>query len=262
MRQQRDKKFQASGSERESEAMNSVSRTAIFTAVGLSLSIASIQAQTVGIQDVSDWSNAEVVDLDLTAPALGASYNGGVYAGVNTFQLTLGNTSFDVNGFCIDPYHWSTTAPYTDTIVPLSDAPKSPGPMSAAASLDVEELWAMYYTPSLTSSSVAGGLQLAIWEEVTGSINGGEYFSLDAGQSGPGQIGYVAQQDIASLATFDGPLPNLVALTSADGQDYVVQSFVPDHGTTFGLMVLALAGLAAAPRLMPNLAPIRRSPVR
>ena len=248
------------------EFSSSAIKKALPAAMALSLAATlSSHAQTVGITDISDWNNAEVVNLDLTSPALGSSgYNGGVYAGINTFQLTAGTQTFDANGFCIDPYHWSVGGAYTDNVLNLSSAPKAPGPMSATAALQVEDLWAMYYTAALTSSSVAGGLQLAIWEVVANSIDSSEYFSLDSGQSGAGQIGDVAALDIASLTGYKGPAADLVALSSSTGQDYVVENFsgsgitphggtVPDGGKTMAMFAFAIAGLAAFPRFAPAL---------
>ncbi|HWD21451.1 MAG TPA: hypothetical protein VHB20_19450 [Verrucomicrobiae bacterium] len=235
--------------------------------VGLSLCATyAAKATSITITDISDWSKAEVVNLTLTSPTLGSSYDGGVYSGINTFQITANGVTFDANGFCIDPYHWSVGGTYSDDVVNLSNAPKSPGPMTPQAALDVEKLWAEYYTAALTDSSVAGGLQLAIWEVVANSIGNSEYFSIDAGQSGPGQIGDVALQDIASLATYSGPLADLVGLTSPTGQDYVVANFVPsgslppsvpDQNSTFALLGMGMVALAAAPRSMLKLSRIK-----
>ncbi len=129
------------------------------------------------IQDVSDWNNAEEVNVNLSY----AGYNGAVYAGINTLQVTANGQTFNAQGFCIDPYHASASGTYAADTVALSDAPKSPGPMSPQAALQVEDLWAMYFNSALTSSSAAGGLQLAIWEVVSASIDNGNGFSLADG---------------------------------------------------------------------------------
>ena len=63
-------------------------------------------------------------------------------------------------------------------------------------------------------------------------------FSLD------GVNDYGAALDIASLATYDGPAANLVALTGP-GQDYVVDP-APDGGGTFIMLALTLGALALA----------------
>jgi hypothetical protein len=74
--------------------------------------------------------------------------------------------------------------------------------MSPQAALQVEDLWAMYFNSALTSSSAAGGLQLAIWEVVSASIDNGNGFSLADGQSAPGQIGAVAAAAALDLVKF------------------------------------------------------------
>ena len=83
------------------------------------------------------------------------------------------------------------------------NAPKAPGPMSPTAATEVAELWSLYYQSALTSSSVAGGLQLAIWEVVAGSINNDQYFSIDPGQDGPGQIAALASEAGKALELTD-----------------------------------------------------------
>ncbi len=161
-------------------------------------------------------------------------YSGGVLAGVN--KLLVGGTVMD--GFCIDPYHFSSTSPLLYTVVPLSMAPKAPGTMNAAKSTEIEKLWAMYYRADMTATNAAG-LQMAIWEIVAGSqmtITGSDFG---------------ASVMLSKVNAYTGASADLVGLTGA-GQDYVVQRTpalsVPDRGSTFillGMASLVLLGTGA-----------------
>jgi len=197
----------------------------------------------VTVNDVTDWSTTpnEVVNANL--PYLG--YSGGVYAGINTLSVTLNGTSTTYSGFCIDPFHWSASGPTSGySEVSLADAPKSPASLNAATTTDIEDLWAKYYSPTMSSSSAAG-LQIAIWELVSSNavasdgLSPSMAFSLEAGQSD-----YGASQDLASLATYTGPEANLIGLTGP-GQDYVIDppNPVPDGGSTFILLAMTLSAL-------------------
>jgi hypothetical protein len=220
---------------------------------------ASVNARSVTVTDVTDWSTTpmEVVKADL--PYLG--YNGGVYAGINTLLVTDGKSSTIASGFCIDPFHFSAKGPSSPYyVVPLVDAPKSPGTLNAATALDIEDLWAEYYSPTMTSPHAAG-LQIAIWELVssnavaTDGLPAHDAFSLD------GHNDYGASLDLASLATYHGPAANLEALTGP-GQDYVVDR-APDAGGTFIMLALTLSALALARPAMIKSAgqPARAIPV-
>jgi hypothetical protein len=202
----------------------------------------SANAGSVTVTDVTDWGTTpkETVNADL--PYLG--YNGGVYAGINTLLVKNGTSSTIYSGFCIDPFHFSANGPSSPYyFVPLADAPKSPAQLNAATALDIEDLWAEYYSPTMTSPHAAG-LQIAIWELVSANAVANDHlpaydaFSLD----GPNDYG--ASVDIASLASYHGPAANLIALTGP-GQDYVVAS-VPDGGRTFMLLALTLSALVLA----------------
>jgi len=208
----------------------------------------------VTVNDVTDWGTTpnEVVNANL--PYLG--YTGGVYAGINTLSVTLNGTSTTYSGFCIDPFHWSASGPTSGySEVPLVDAPKSPAALNAATATDIEDLWAKYYSPTMSSSSAAG-LQIAIWELVSSNavandgLSASKAFSLATGQSD-----YGASQDLASLATYTGPAANLMGLTGP-GQDYVVDPQpVPDGGGTFILLALTLSALVYVRIAMDKNAP-------
>jgi hypothetical protein len=58
-----------------------------------------------------------------------------VYAGIVDLTLGTGPTAKNLDGFCIDPWHWSLSGPQNYQLVPLYDAPKPPGPMSVKASV-------------------------------------------------------------------------------------------------------------------------------
>ncbi len=159
-------------------------------------------------------------------------YSGGVYAGVN--QLLINGTD-RVNGFCIDPFHFSSSQSLPYRVVALANAPKddpiSLGGMGAGAALLIQRLWGTYYSPTMTASTAAG-LQIAIWELV-----GGSAFHLNSVND------YGAGGMLASVESpgYTGPVANLVALTG-NGQDYVVEN-VPDGAVTALLLGLALLGL-------------------
>jgi hypothetical protein len=203
---------------------------------------ASTNANPVTVTDITDWGTTpnEVVYAGL--PYL--HYNGGVYAGINTLLINNGKTSTVSSGFCIDPFHWSASGPSSPYyIVPLDDAPKSPAKLNAATALDIEDLWAEFYSPTMTSAHAAG-LQIAIWELVSANavahdgLPAADAFYLD----GPNDFG--ASEDIASLATYHGPAAHLLALTGP-GQDYVVGK-VPDAGGTLLMLALTLGALVLA----------------
>ena len=121
----------------------------------------------------------------------------------------------------------------------LSDAPKAPAQLNAATAIDIEDLWAEYYSPTMSSSNAAG-LQILWWELVSDNAVANDHLPVyDAFTIEGNDFG--ASQDIASLATYHGPAANLVALTGP-GQDYVVDP-VPDAGGTLVMLALALGAL-------------------
>jgi hypothetical protein len=219
----------------------------VATAIGCTLMAAlaanvKADAIPVTVTDITDWATTPNQVVNVNLPYLG--YSGGVYAGINTLSVSLNGTSTTYSGFCIDPFHWSVsgaTSGYSE--VPLVDAPKSPAALNAATATDIEDLWAEYYSPKMSSSSAAG-LQIAIWELVSSNavandgLSTSKAFSLAAGQ-----YDYGASQDLASLATYTGPAANLMGLTGP-GQDYVCDPQpVPDGGSTFILLGLTLSAL-------------------
>src|SRR5207248_5083166 len=98
--------------------------------------------------------------------------------------------------------------------------------LSASRATEISDLWAMFYSPNMTTNKAAG-LQLAIWE-----IVGGDAFTVIGKDYGSGRM-------LAALQTYSGPGANLIALTGP-GQDYVVltppgqsdESTPPPHHST------------------------------
>jgi hypothetical protein len=219
---------------------------------------AKVIAAPVTVEDTTDWQTTpeEVVSLDLPD----VPYNGGVYAGINT--VSVNGTTY--SAFCIDPFHYSLSGSQAYNTVALADAPKAPGPMGATAAYEIEELWGEYFPTAEHSPTVAAGLQLAIWELVVDSVaaNNGKpatfYFSIN------GANDYGAAADIASLATYNGPVADLIGLTGP-GQDYVIDApgtpntgpLIPDGGATAALLGVALAGLGGFGRKLGRLGAIR-----
>lgn len=190
-----------------------------------------------------------------------------VYAGIVDITLGTGPLAKTVDGFCIDPWHWSVSGPQNYQLVPLADAPKPPGPMSAAAAVDIEELWAKYMTSSYALSSNAktadewaAAMQLEIWQTVAGSISGATY-QLDSIDNNFAGEATAVWSDLGAMNTFladatsKTPRAHLEGLTSGTnsdrrdnpGQDYVI-GCVPDAATTAALLGMGLVGLVALRR--------------
>jgi hypothetical protein len=159
-----------------------------------------------------------------------------VYAGV--LQLVVDGTP--MNGFCIDPFHFSLPSSTGYSYVPLTSAPKGDN-MSSGTALLIERLWGSYYSTALTSASTAAGLQIAIWELV-----GGSSFSLVSAND-YGAAGFLSNVENSN---YSGPVADLAGLTGP-GQDYTVLtppgsqvSSVPDTTGTVTLLGLGLLCLA------------------
>jgi len=220
-------------------------------------SAASVNANTVTVTDVTDWSTTPVELVDVNIPYLGLPNGINVYAGINTLSITEGSSSSLENAFCIDPFHWSgTTSPYT--IVPLQDAPKAPAPLNSFTATEIEDLWAMYYSPTMSSPSAAA-LQIAIWELVSSNavandgLPSNEAFSVNVSSSD-----YGAGNDLAALATYKGQPADLIAVTGP-GQDFVYAA-VPDGGETFLMLTLTFGALVVVrPALIKCSVPLRKA---
>jgi len=160
---------------------------------------------------------------------------------VNISSSTLGNNlevyacaidmlvdGLQTQGFCIDPWHWSLDGQMTYTPEALALGPKNPGPMGAGVALEIEQLWEEYYSPTMSNSNAAG-MQIAIWDLVTASVeiasDGASWYSLNSGNDygASAMIAWVESDPTAAAA-------NLVAITGP-GQDYVVQASVLPNAT-------------------------------
>ena len=191
------------------------------------LSVAGASAITVQEVGVNPYQTP-------TISVAGFANNVTVYAGVN--QLVVDGVA--MNGFCIDPFHWSLSSSSGYSYVPLTSAPKG-HVMSADVALDIERLWGSFYGAALSSADSAAGLQIAIWKLV-----GGSDFTLNSAND----YGAAGMITAVTDVNYSGPVADLVALTGP-GQDYVVPgtsqaSPVPDGGTTVMLLGGALCGLA------------------
>ncbi|MDQ6913291.1 MAG: hypothetical protein M3119_05155 [Verrucomicrobiota bacterium] len=183
-------------------------------------------ARAIVVQDVA-ITPAQVASISVTG-----FYTGSALAGINKLIVD----GIAMNGFCIDPFHFSLPSSSGYQYVALASAPKLPGTMGAAKADQISRMWAMAYSPSMTASQAAG-FQIAIWE-----IIGGSNFSIFG-------TDYGASALLTSLASFHGTGASLIGL-SGPGQDYVVQEFrrttaVPESGTTVVLLFAATAAIVA-----------------
>jgi hypothetical protein len=158
------------------------------------------------------------------APAhisLSTGFNGFVGAGIKKIEVD----GVKMDAFCIDPFTMALRSSPGYKFVPLTKAPEAPWTLSASRATEISDLWAMFYSPNMTTNKAAG-LQLAIWE-----IVGGDDFTVIGKDYGSGRM-------LAALQTYSGRGANLIALTGP-GQDYVVltppgqgdESTPPPHTT-------------------------------
>jgi len=190
-----------------------------------------------------------------------------VYAGIVDLTLGTGPLATKADAFCIDPWHWSASGPRDYDLEPLASAPKPPGPMSAEAALQIEQLWAQYMTPTYalsgswqTADEWSAAMQLEIWQTVAGSVSGATY-SLDSVDNNFSGEKTAVLGDLATMNTFladatgSTPRADLQAVSSGvnsdrrdnPGQDYVIDS-VPEGGATAALMGMGLLGILALRR--------------
>ncbi len=179
--------------------------------------VGSAQALTVQELGVSPGETASI--------SVAGFYTGDVSVGI--LKLVVDGVAAD--GFCIDPYHFSLSSSSDYQFRSLADAPKLPGTMGEIKAEAVSKLWAMAYSPNMTSEEAAA-LQLAIWETIAG-----DNFSVLGNDYGASFL-------LQRLEGYSGNGANLIAL-SGPGQDYVTP--VPDGGST--LIFLALAAAAFVP---------------
>src|SRR5436190_3990286 len=167
----------------------------VVTALGLA-AITSAQAHLVEDFGVRRGAPAHI--------SLSTGFNGFVGAGIKKIQVD----GVQKDAFCIDPFTMALRSSPGYKFVPLTKAPEAPWTLSAGRATEISDLWAMFYSPNMTTNKAAG-LQLAVWE-----IVGGDAFTVIGKDYGSGRM-------LAALQTYSGPGANLIALTGP-GQDYVV----------------------------------------
>jgi hypothetical protein len=190
-------------------------------------------------------SVSPVAIVTLNASGTVSIVNEGVYAGI--YNLTVNGVA--TPSFCIDIARDQTeNVPYTGyNYTALSAAPLSPsGPMGTAAAIDIEKLWAAYYTSALSDSSgvTAAALQVAIWEDIANKVSG---YSLTV--SGNNAVTSEATTMLANLGnlTAQADLEALV-LSQSSGQGYVVA--VPEPATMIAGALLLLPFGASTLRIL------------
>ncbi|HVU18456.1 MAG TPA: VPDSG-CTERM sorting domain-containing protein [Candidatus Didemnitutus sp.] len=217
--------------------MSHVSKFCALLAMS-SLTVLGLRADPVTVQEVGVGAN-ETVFINSTGPN-GLGNNLHVYAGV----LDLKVDGVATTGFCIDPWHWSGSGPMSYQTEDLSLAPKATiSGMGSSAAKQIEQLWAQYYTPSISNVNAAA-LQIEIWTIVDNAVYGGTNFKLDSVDSSSSAV----MTEISTMANFLTTNPNavtadLIAVTGP-GQDYVIAR-VPDGGVTLSMLGLGLVGLLA-----------------
>jgi len=174
------------------------------------LSLALSVVTLVSLAPAANSADTHVVDdlgVRKGAPAhisLSTGFNG--FAGAGIKEILVDGVQMDA--FCIDPFTFALHSSPGYRFVPLTQAPEAPWTLSVNQATEIRDLWAMFYSPNMTTNKAAG-LQLAIWE-----IVGGDHFTVIGKDYGSGSI-------LAALQSYSGPGANLIALTGP-GQDYVV----------------------------------------
>src|SRR5881275_1282393 len=197
--------------------MANIARSTLALSVAAALSlVAANPAQAHLVEDfgVRNGAPAHI--------SLSTGFNGFVGAGIKKVRVD----GLQMDAFCIDPFTMALRSAPGYKFVPLTNAPEAPWTLSASRATEISDLWAMFYSPNMTTNKAAG-LQLAIWE-----IVGGDDFTVIGKDYGSGRM-------LAALQTYSGPGANLIALTGP-GQDYVVltppgqgnESTPPPHQST------------------------------
>ena len=219
----------------------------------LAAALAGAGSASAALTVIIDTPNpSQIVTLTVTpvglsgVPAFGP---GGVYAGI--YNETVDGVF--TPSFCIDVAHdvYVGEIFHDYSYSALASAPATPaGPMGAATAIDIEKLWAKYFTAAQADNTgvTAAALQVAIWE----TEGGGQVL----GNGGPGYT--VTESDGAGVSalvtTMLSALPgltaeaDLVAIVSPDGQSYVVA--VPEPTTIIAGALLLLPFGASTFRIL------------
>lgn len=207
--------------------------------------------------DDLSWITASAVDLEITTDA----------------------GRFGSEGFCIDPFHWSTGDSIDYTVRPLADGAKGPSHLSADEASRISRLMGAFYRP-LSSVAVGerdnqidlnAGLQIIIWSYVSQSLtsSAADYFKVWGYRDGALYVDKTTTVDANMIArdTFtyadlyrdyhvtemltwldsesgrNAPEMTLLALQcdTRAGQDYLVPA--PDHAVTLPLLIVSAGGL-------------------
>jgi hypothetical protein len=187
---------------------------------------------------------SQIINLTV-APETGSgvpSFSGKVYAGI--YNETV-NGVFTPS-FCIDVAHDVSVGEIFNnySYSTLADAPDTPaGPMGAATAINIEKLWAAYYTTAQSSGVTAAALQLAIWEtEGGGQLLGNGAPGYTVTSSGPSSVTSLTATMLATLPSLTATA-DLEAIVSPTGQSYVIA--VPETTTMIaGALLLLPLGIS------------------
>jgi len=218
----------------------------------LAAALAGVSSASASLTVVIDTPNpSQIVNLVVTpnGGSLVPAFNGGVYAGI--YNETVDGVF--TPSFCIDVAHdvyvGETFNDYSYSA--LASAPDTPaGPMGAAIAINIEKLWAKYYTAAQADGSgvTAAALQLAIWEIEGGGQplgNGSAGYTVTA--SGNNSVTTETATMLTSLTGLTAEA-DLVAIVSPDGQSYVVA--VPEPTTMLAGALLLLPFGASTLRVL------------
>src|SRR5207244_2205225 len=179
--------------------MTNIARSPLALSVAAALSL--VAANSAQAHLVEDFGIRKGAPAHIS---LSTGFNGFVGAGIKKIRVD----GVQMDGFCIDPFTVALRSSPGYKFVPLTKAPEAPWTLSASRATEISDLWAMFYSPNMTTNKAAG-LQLAIWEVV-----GGAGFTVIGKDYGSGRM-------LAALQTYSGRGANLIALTGP-GQDYAV----------------------------------------
>jgi hypothetical protein len=181
-----------------------------------------------------------------TSPALSRYTSAGLFnfrIEPGTTYTALGGVGDTFTALCIDLRNTiSTNHVYTWSVVDPSDAPNpttySDGHISANELLALQRLIGAFPISSLTTGRRAAAFQAAVWEIVNES---GSTYNVTIGnfKAGGRLDTALANQMLADSAGYQGPLPELKALTSPCAQDMLV--IVPEPAT----LATVVAGMGA-----------------